>query len=82
MVNIGKIKALKQIINNSELIHLIRAIGDKATVSAEMLDDAKRFVQTVLYSEKDSESLMDTRVHLYKGRKQISLASLPLTQLQ
>ena len=72
-----KIKALKQIIKNLELIHLIRAIGDKAIVSGEMSEDAKRFVQTALYSGKDGESKMDTRVRLYKGMKPKSSASLP-----
>ena len=63
MFSVGKIKALKQIINNSELIHSIREIGDKATVSAERLEDAKKSMvcpNSLFNSRKKAENISKT----------------------
>lgn len=77
MFNVGKIKALKQIMKNPELIHLISEIGNENGVSQENLENARTFVQMVMYSGKYDESYVDTRVRLYKKMKQKSSASLP-----
>ena len=70
MFNVGKVRVLKQIIRNPEVIEVIKGIGEKATLSDEMLEDAKKFIQTVMYAGKVNESYVDTRVRLYKGMKQ------------
>ena len=54
--NVGKVRVLKQSIKNPEFIEVIKGIGEKATLSKEMLEDAKKFIQTVMYAGKVNES--------------------------
>ena len=57
---VGKIKVLKKCLNCKEKLTLL---------NTTLLHDVEKFTQTVRYSEKEEESLTETRVQLYKQMK-------------
>ena len=75
--NIGKIKVIKKIMQDSSSCSLIRNLGYGNEVSDQLIENAKKFIQTVMYSGKPSESYVETRINMYKKIKIKSSASLP-----
>ena len=56
---------------------MIESIGIRQNLAGEALDDAKDFIQTVVYSGKNHESYVDTRVRLYQELKEKTYLSIP-----
>ena len=74
---VGKIKVLKKLKKQQNSLHLLRSVGQTDTLSDQDIIDATKFVQTVLYSGKESETLVETRIRLYKAMKTKSSQSIP-----
>ena len=75
--NTSKTTILKKVIANPEKLSLIQNIGMKPNLDQMVVDDAKEFIRTVLYSGKKNELYIDTRVRLHKAKKVKSSCSLP-----
>ena len=66
---IGKVKVLKKLKKDSSLLTLLQEIGRSECLSQGRLIDASCFLQTVLYKGMFQESLVETRIRLYKASK-------------
>ena len=73
----GKVRILKKLISDKSKCQLIESIGIRQNLAGEALDDAKDFIQTVVYSGKNHESYVDTRVRLYQELKEKTSLSIP-----
>ena len=56
---------------------LLEGLGKNASFASENFEDVIKFIQTICYSGKPSESLVDTRVRLYYHQKIKGSVSLP-----
>ena len=74
---VGKIKVLKKCLNWKEKLSLPNTIGVSCKVSDTTVKGVKKFIQTVCYSEKEEESLTETRVPVYRQMKTKTSQSLP-----
>ncbi len=63
--NVGKVKLLKKVIKSPRYLALLDSLGKEKVVSDSDIEDVQKFVQTVMYSGKDKESYVETRVRLY-----------------
>eukprot|EP00794_Sanderia_malayensis_P012581 gene12581-biopygen10020 len=75
--NVGKIKVIKKLMAKETHCDLIQDLGKDESLSDTIKIDAKRFVQTVMYSGKIDESYVNTRIRLYQGLKTKSSAVIP-----
>ena len=62
---------------NFSKIDLIQGLGSEIILSDENISNAMNFIQTVIYSGKNSESYVDTRARLYKNQRTKSSLYLP-----
>ena len=58
-------------------MNCLEGLGKNASFASENLEDVIKFIQTICYSGKPSESLVDTRVRLYNYQKFKGSVSLP-----
>ena len=63
---VGKVKVLKKIVGNPDLLSLLNDFGESVAVSDALQDKVTKFIQRVCYSGQENESLVQTRVRLYK----------------
>ena len=75
--NVGKVKLLKTVIKSPRYLALLDSLGKEKVASDSDIEDVQKFVQTVMYSGKDKESYVETRVRLYHKMKVKSSLSLP-----
>ena len=64
MFRISKVKAFRKLLKNPEKCSLLSALENDKPLSEVDVGDLKRFVQTVMYSGKQSESYVETRIRL------------------
>ncbi len=74
---VGKVKVLKKLNKDDKSLLFLNEIGKAEHLSQKGIADAIRFVQTILYNGKIDESLVQTRIRLYKGLKTKSSEALP-----
>eukprot|EP00795_Rhopilema_esculentum_P003494 gene3494-1875_t len=73
---IGKIKPFKKMLSHNK-VNLLSKFGD-SLASVEDLNDARIFMQTILYAGKSEESLIQTRSKMFEKQKtKSSLQLLP-----
>ena len=75
--NVGKLKVMYKILKDPSLLHLIKQLGQHATLTDDAMRNLFFFVQTVLYGGNRKETYVETRVRLYKGLKNKSSLNLP-----
>ena len=74
--NVGKVKAYRKVVKNVSSLALIKKLGKGKTVKAETIESAKKFIQTVLYNGKETETYVEIRVRQYLKMKVKSSAPL------
>ena len=77
LYKVGKVKVLKKLLQAERKTDLLTDLGKDDAVSEMILENAKEFVRTVLYSGKQRESYIETRIRLYQEMKMKSSMSLP-----
>ena len=70
--NVGKIRVLKKVNKVPSCLHLIKDLGDNTHLPQNVIEDAKTFVQSVVYNGKKDENYVSTRIPLYKNLKKKS----------
>ena len=74
---VGKGRIFKKIMTNPAALDLLKSLGVNKELHKDHLQDAIKVIQTIMYSGKEDESLVSTRVHLYKVMKTKSSQALP-----
>ena len=74
---VGKIKVLNKVKKNKESLNLLQHVGQNEKLSQRGFEDSMKFVQTVMYSGKETESLVETRIRLYKSLKTKASLAIP-----
>ena len=74
---VGKVKVLKKLMKAERKADLLTDLGRDDDVSSLVLERAKQFVRTVLYTGKEKETYIETRIRLYQEMKVKSSMSLP-----
>jgi len=74
---VGKVKVLKKLIKDSSKYALLDSIGKTSSLTENAHAETLKFIQTVLYSGKEEETLVQTRILLYQAMKTKSSQSLP-----
>lgn len=77
LFKVGKFKVLKKLIQAERKTDLLTDLGKDESVSEMILENAKEFVRTVLYTGKPKETYIETRIRLYQEMKMKSSMSLP-----
>ena len=75
--NVGKMKVLNKCLKSNDVVACLEGLGKNASFAPENFKDIIKFIQTICYSGKPSESLVSTRVRLYKNQKIKGSVSLP-----
>ena len=75
--NVGKVKLLKTVIKSPQYLALVSSLGKEKVVSDSNIENVQKFVQMAMYSGKDKESYVETRVRMYCRMKIKSSLSLP-----
>ena len=75
--NRGKTSILNKVMKNPACIKLIQSLGNDVVLSDRYTKDAMKFIQTIVYSGRDNESYVETRVRLYKQQVKKLSISLP-----
>ena len=73
----GKVKVMKRVMENPELLDLIRNIGVERSLTQETISDGIEFVRRVIYKGRAKEDYITTRLRLYKASKSKSTANIP-----
>ena len=74
---VSKIKVLKKIMKDNSKLKWLDSLGESEVLSPEGLSAVTMFIQKVLYNGKENESLVETRIRLYKSMKTKSSQALP-----
>ena len=74
---VGKVKVLKKLMKDNSKLVLLDSIGKTPSVTEAANAEVLKFIQTVLYSGKDEETLVQTRIRLYQAMKMKSSQALP-----
>ena len=74
---VGKVKVLKKLIKDSSKYALLDSIGKTSSLTENAYAETLKFMQSVLYSAKEEETLVQTRIRLYQAMKTKSSQSLP-----
>lgn len=77
LYGVGKVKVLKKLQKSEESLNLIENLGATVNITEDIKEDAVKFIQCLCYSGNLDESLVETRVRLYKSMKTKSSQSLP-----
>lgn len=72
----GKVRVFKKLIGNPAKCALLTPLGKNKELSDQEIEYAKKFIQTVVYSGKDDEDYLATRIRLYQNLK--SKSSMPI----
>ncbi|CAM1319293.1 Uncharacterised protein r2_g2746 [Pycnogonum litorale] len=75
--NVGKVKLLKTVVKIPRYLALLDSLGKEKVASDSDIEDVQKFVQMAMYSGKEKESYVETRVRLYHKMKVKSSLSLP-----
>ena len=62
----GKVSVIKKSIKRFECLKLLDGLGHSADVQNKLHDGVSKFIQTICYNGQDDESLVETKVRLYK----------------
>ena len=80
----GKVRLIKKLKKESSSLTLLEGFGhnrrlsnDEDNEDDEVYSNVKKFVQTMVYNGKEDETLVETRVRLYKALKTKSSESIP-----
>eukprot|EP00795_Rhopilema_esculentum_P017038 gene17038-biopygen919 len=73
----GKLRIFKKVIADKTKLGLLESHGQGRKLAEDGLNNVREFVRSVIYSGKDNEDYVETRIHLYKRLKNKSLMSLP-----
>ena len=80
----GKVRLIKKLKKQSSSLTLLEGFGhnrrlsnDEDNEDDEVYSNVKKFVQTMIYNGKEDETLVETRVRLYKALKTKSSESIP-----
>ena len=72
----GKVRVLKKLLGNPAKCTLLSPLGRNKVLSDQDIESVKTFIQTVVYSGKDDEDYVSTRIRLYENLK--SKSSMPI----
>ena len=62
LYSVGKMKVFNKCLKRSEVVNCLEGLGKNASFASENFEDVMKFIQTICYSGKPSESLVETRV--------------------
>ena len=74
---VSKIKVLKKIMKDNSKLKWLDSLGESEVLSPEGLSAVTIFIQKVLYNGRESESLVETRIRLYKSMSSQALPPDP-----
>ena len=77
MYRVTKVNVFNKIVQNPGKCHLLHALENNEPLCETDISDLKRFVQTVMYPGKQSESYIETRVRLYEQQQKKNSINLP-----
>ena len=66
---VGKVKVLKKLIKDSSKYALPDSIGKTSSLTENAHAETLKFIQTVLYSGKEEDTLVQTRIRRYQAMK-------------
>lgn len=72
----GKLRVFKKLMTNKSKVQLLKPLGKERILETVDIDGLKEFIRTVIYSGKENESYVETRIRLYQNLK--SKSSMPL----
>ena len=73
----GKVKILKKLLMDESKCELIENLGASKTLNEDSLEDVKQFIQMNVYSGKENETYVQTRIRLYQKLKEKTSLSIP-----
>ena len=73
----GKVRILKKMISDTNRCLMLHPLGRDKDLNKIEIESIMRFIQTVIYSGKDDEDYVATRVRIYQSLKSKSSMSLP-----
>jgi len=73
----GKIRVLIKVLTDNTKLGMIEALGKEQQLSDEDFRNIQEFVRSVIYSGKQREEYVDTRIRLYQSLKKKSSMSVP-----
>ena len=72
-----KLKVFKKIVRNSSHLNMIQSLGQVESLTDEVIEVVKRFIQTIIYNGSLNESFVESRVRFYKNLKKKTSAAIP-----
>ena len=70
-------KVFKKCVNSKEKMNLLQDIGLPSTINKKAVDKVSKFIQTMCYSQMEDESVIETKVRIYKQLKTKTPQSKP-----
>ena len=70
-------KVFKKCVNSKEKMNLLQDIGVPSTINKKAVDKVSKFIQTMCYSQMEDESVIETKVRIYKQLKTKTSQSKP-----
>ena len=77
LYRIGKVRAFNKLTINSHKAVMLKTLGQNEVLHEEDIEGVKEFIRTVLYTGKENENYVDTRIRLYENLKRKSSMPLP-----
>lgn len=77
LFKVGKVKVMKKLLNTASKAYLLMDLGKDQSITEEIVQSAKEFLRTMLYTGKQKETYIQTRIRLYKEMKVKSSMCLP-----
>ena len=72
----GKVRIFKKLISDPAKCKLLLPLGQEKILGESDIESVKEFIRTVVYSGKEGENYVETRIRLYQNLK--SKSSMPL----
>ena len=77
LFKVGKVKVMKKLLNTPCNADLLMDLGKDQSITEEMVQSAKEFLRAILYTGKQKETYIQTRIRLYKEMEVKSSMCLP-----
>jgi len=74
---VGKVEVVKNVFRDYQQLQNLQHFGETISTSEEMFENVSKFIQMTCYSGTVNESLVETRVRIYKKMKVKSSLTLP-----
>ena len=69
-------KVFKKIVRNPSHLNMIQSLGQVESLTDEVIEMVKQFIQTIIYNGSLNESFVESRVRLNKNLKKKTSAAI------